>query len=142
MILSPTALSCLNLSTIVAISIIPQKQLTSGKQKIIFRCNNFRFASLICYEDIFPELVKSFAKKDIDFIVVLTNDAWFYRSQSYQRMQMSVLRAVENNIPLIRVSNMGVSGFIDRFGRIKKIKEEEGVFTIQLRSNKNVNKHL
>lgn len=77
------------------------------------------FGTLICYEIIFPGLTRKFYVKGGDFIVNITNDAWFGRTAGpYQHFSMAVLRAVENRKPVIRCANTGISGFIDSSGRI------------------------
>ncbi|MEW6418564.1 MAG: apolipoprotein N-acyltransferase [Nitrospirota bacterium] len=77
------------------------------------------FATLICYEIIFPGLVRKFYSNGGDFIVNITNDAWFGKTTGpYQHFSMAVFRAVENRKPLIRAANTGISGFIDSNGRI------------------------
>jgi apolipoprotein N-acyltransferase len=78
-----------------------------------------QFATLICYEIIFPGLVRKFYANGGDFMVTITNDAWFGRTTGpYQHFSMAVFRAVENRKPVIRAANTGVSGFIDSNGRI------------------------
>jgi len=93
---------------------------TRGDEYTVFKLENgARFASLICSEDIFPGLVRNFAKRDIDFLVNITNDAWFLNTGApYQHAQSSVFRAVENRMPVIRAANTGLSCFIDADGRI------------------------
>ena len=82
------------------------------------------FASLICYEIIFPGLVRKFYAKDGDFIVNITNDAWFGKTAGpYQHFSMAVFRAIENRKPLMRSANTGISGFIDSNGRIVSTTE-------------------
>lgn len=77
------------------------------------------FASLVCYEIIFPGLVRKFYTKNGDFIVAVTNDAWFGKTAGpYQHFIMAVFRAIENRKPVIRSANTGISGFIDSNGRI------------------------
>lgn len=77
------------------------------------------FASVICYEIIFPGLVRKFYSENGDFIVTVTNDAWFGKTAGpYQHFSMAVFRAIENRKPVIRSANTGISGFIDSNGKI------------------------
>lgn len=78
-----------------------------------------RFAGVVCYEIIFPGLVRKFFIDGGDFIVNVTNDAWFGKTTGpYQHFSMAVFRAIENRKPIIRAANTGISGFIDSKGRI------------------------
>lgn len=92
-----------------------------GRQYVRGAVPSGEFATLVCYEIIFPGLVRKFFRDGGDFIVTITNDAWFGRTNGpYQHWSMAVLRAVENRKPVIRAANTGVSGFIDSRGRIVK----------------------
>jgi apolipoprotein N-acyltransferase len=76
---------------------------------------------LICYEVIFPDLVRRMAAGGAEFLVTITNDAWFGDSSApAQHFSMVVLRSVENHRAFARAANTGISGFIDPFGRILK----------------------
>ena len=77
------------------------------------------FGTLVCYEVIFPGLVRKFFIGGGDFIVTVTNDAWFGKTAGpYQHFSMAVFRAIENRKPLIRAANTGISGFIDSNGKV------------------------
>jgi apolipoprotein N-acyltransferase len=94
---------------------------TTGQEHTVMRMLPAKISILICYEIIFPGLVRKFTEKGANLIVSLTNDAWFGRSSApYQHFSMAVLRAVENRVPVVRSANTGVSGFIDAKGNIKR----------------------
>jgi len=89
-----------------------------GNEYTVFNLSN-RFSVLICFEDIFPGLVRRFVQEGALFLVNITNDAWFKKSAApYQHAQASVFRAVENRVNVIRAANTGLSCFIDPKGRI------------------------
>jgi len=93
----------------------------AGEELTIFDLDGKRFGVLICYEGIFDNLVRSFVKKGADFIINITNDAWYERTSApYQHFSFSIFRAIENRVPIVRAANTGVSGFIDSYGRIRK----------------------
>lgn len=80
-----------------------------------------KIATVICYEVIFPDLVRRFVNEGATLMTTITNDAWFGDSAApYQHFSMVVFRAVENRVSFARAANTGVSGFIDRTGRIQK----------------------
>jgi len=95
------------------------RQYTCGLEPLIFSDPVGKFGALICFEVLFPKLTRDLVSRGADFIVNLSNDAWFGRtSEHYQHFSMAVFRAVECRRPLIRSSNTGISGFIDATGKI------------------------
>jgi apolipoprotein N-acyltransferase len=80
-----------------------------------------KFSVVICYEVIFPDLVRRMAAGGAEFLVTITNDAWFGDSSApAQHFSMVVFRSVENHLAFARAANTGISGFIDPFGRVIK----------------------
>lgn len=99
--------------------------MTPGKDYTVFTIPDHkadvvsRFSVLICFEDVFPELSRRFAKEGAEFLVNITNDVWFGRTSCpYQHLAASVFRAVENNLFMVRCANTGVSAFINPNGKI------------------------
>lgn len=81
-----------------------------------------RIAPLICFEDTLPALARQFAPLGAQAFVNLTNDGWFNQSAgSLQHLANAVGRSAENKIPLIRAANTGITGWVDRHGRVREI---------------------
>lgn len=93
-----------------------------GTGAVLFRLPDFpdaAFASLICFEDVFAPLARAAVHAGARLLINQTNDAWFDGSSApVQHMAHSVLRAVENRVPVVRAANSGVSCLIDATGRI------------------------
>jgi apolipoprotein N-acyltransferase len=78
-----------------------------------------RFGVLICYESAFEDLPRKYRAQGADFLVNVTNDAWFGRTNApYQHLSHLVLRAVETRMGVARPANSGISGFLDPLGRL------------------------
>jgi len=76
--------------------------------------------SAICYEVAYPNLTRRNAS-DSDFLVTVSNDAWFTGTAGpWQHLQMVQMRAKENGRWFIRATNTGVTAFIDHEGHIVK----------------------
>ncbi len=94
-------------------------ELSSGNAFVLHQFEGKKFGTPICYEIIFPNLVRKFVKKGADFLVTITNDGWYGNSSApYQHFAIAVVRAVENRRFLLRSATTGVSGIIDPYGRI------------------------
>lgn len=74
---------------------------------------------LICWENLFAPLSREAAGNGAQLLVQLTNDVWFGQSAApHQHNLMSIIRAVENRVPVVIASNAGPSQIIDGYGRI------------------------
>ena len=97
-------------------------------------------ATLICYEDMFPQLAREYVQDDTDFLVNLTNDGWFGEgAEQWQQAAAAIFRAVEDGVPLVRSSNNGLTCWVDPHGRLREIFRDQtgsvygaGVMTIEV----------
>ena len=91
----------------------------SGKEYTLFNIEGIHFGTLICWENIFPELFRKFVRGGANFMINISNEAWFGETAApYHFLTMSVFRAVENHVAVIRSANTGISCFIDPHGKI------------------------
>ena len=80
---------------------------------------SYKLGTAICFESIFPGILRQMTRNGAEILCVITNDVWFGRSSAAeQHMSKSVFRAVENHRYLLRAASTGVSCIIDPHGRI------------------------
>jgi apolipoprotein N-acyltransferase len=78
----------------------------------------------ICYEDIFPAKIRSLMRRGREGRVPgamfnLTNDSWYGKSiEPMEHLALASFRSIEHRRSLVRVTNTGVSAFVDPVGRI------------------------
>ena len=93
-----------------------------GKEIKIFQTKKSPpFSVLICFEDIIPSIAVKSVKMGSKCLINQTNDAWFDpSSQSQQHMAHAIFRCIENNVPMVRACNTGISCIIDNKGRVRQ----------------------
>jgi apolipoprotein N-acyltransferase len=95
-----------------------------GTRREFYRSADMTFSPLICFEIAFESLTTKMVKQNVDFIVNITNDAWFYRSAgTYQHAVMAKFRAVETRKSVFRCANTGYSLIVLPNGQISKKTE-------------------
>lgn len=101
------------------------------------------FGTQICFESIFPILWRLQVLKGAEFFVNLSNDGWFLDTAApYQHLRLNVFRAIENNRPILRSANSGISAYINNTGKIEyqSILNEQDIKIIDLVLPLNQNK--
>lgn len=109
-----------------------------GSERLVFQHPKFRFATPICFEDVFPNHTRLFVRQGLDVIIALTNDYWSLSPvQAKQHFVASLFRAVENRRPMVRATASGLTGHIDADGRIVATLPyyEEAVTVAEVRIN-------
>ncbi|MBI4411185.1 MAG: apolipoprotein N-acyltransferase [Deltaproteobacteria bacterium] len=92
---------------------------TPGNKFTLLENGSLKIGTLVCYEDIFPDLARGFAKTGANLLVNITNDAWYGDSSAqYQHLVFSQFRALENRRPLLRATNTGITAVIDPRGEL------------------------
>ncbi len=86
----------------------------------IERTTNFvRVGSFICYEAAYPDLVRRFVRNGATLLVNVSNDAWFGTTAgARQHLAHAVMRAIENDRDIVRVTNSGISALVTAEGAV------------------------
>ena len=94
--------------------------LATGTSRPVFRYPQYPFGCMICYDIAYSEEARILAGKGCRFIVNLTNEGWFANtSELEQLLAISVFRAIENRIGIIRAGNTGITLTIPPTGLIQ-----------------------
>ena len=95
------------------------RNLTPGRAfRPVDLTKDVRAGIMICYEDVFAYAARELVRNGANFLLVITNDAWYPTStEPEQHYANSVLRTVETRLPMLRCGNSNYSVLIDQFGR-------------------------
>ncbi|MGE5244628.1 MAG: apolipoprotein N-acyltransferase [Betaproteobacteria bacterium] len=90
-----------------------------GTQANLLPVDGHLVSTAICYEIVYPDLVRRFVRGGSQLLTTITNDAWFgSTSAPYQHFEQASMRAVEEGRYLVRSANTGISGIVDPYGRV------------------------
>jgi apolipoprotein N-acyltransferase len=93
-------------------------------------------STAICYEIVYPALIRQSVSRGSQLLTTMTNDAWFGRSSApWQHFAMASMRAIEEGRYLVRAANTGVSGMVDPYGRVGLATDlfVEGAWVVDVR---------
>lgn len=95
-----------------------------GVEPVVFSVASLNFSTPICFEDTFGYISRKFVNNGARAIFNLTNDAWANSLPcQYQHLSMSVFRAVENRVPLVRSTASGQTCIVDPNGRVVQMAD-------------------
>jgi apolipoprotein N-acyltransferase len=94
---------------------------TRGTERKVFRLNGHRYGVFICYESVFADEVRHFARLGAEVLVNISDDGWYGdTSAPWQHLNMLRMRAIENRRWILRDTNNGVTAVIDPYGRVRQ----------------------
>jgi apolipoprotein N-acyltransferase len=92
-----------------------------GKSVQVARTPEGVIGIFICYEAIFPQLVRKFAADGAGVLVNISDDGWYGDSSApFQHFEIARFRAIENGRFLLRGTNNGITAIVDPYGRVRK----------------------
>ena len=91
---------------------------TPGRGLPLYTSELGRFGVVVCYESVFEDLPRKYRAEGANFLVNITNDAWFGRTSApTQHASHLILRAIETRMGVARAANSGITEFVDPMGR-------------------------
>jgi apolipoprotein N-acyltransferase len=92
---------------------------SAGDSVVVLPLDGHPISTAICYEIVYPDLVRRFVAAGSELLTTITNDAWFGPTAApHQHFAQAAMRAIENGRYLVRSANTGISGFVDPYGRV------------------------
>ena len=90
-----------------------------GESMVMLPLGNHLTSTAICYEVVYPSLVREAVLGGSELLTTITNDAWYgHSSAPYQHFEMASMRAIEHGRYLARAANTGISGVVDPYGQV------------------------
>ena len=92
---------------------------TAGTKYTLMPLGDLRAGVFICIEAAHPGIAKSFANEGADVLINISNDGYLGPTPVMrQHLSNAIFRAVENDRDVLRVTNSGISAYIDPRGRV------------------------
>jgi len=107
-----------------------------GHKHKLLKLKGISFGVAICYEALFPGILRDYVNSGAVFMINLSNEAWYSRGdEHHQHLAMTILGAVSCRIDILRVTNDGITAFISASGQTKGRVIERGVADILIANN-------
>jgi apolipoprotein N-acyltransferase len=92
---------------------------TPGDAMVMLPVGQHLVSTAICYEVVYPALVREAVDEGSRLITTITNDAWYgHSSAPHQHFALASMRAIEQGRYMARAANTGISGIVDPYGRV------------------------
>jgi len=92
-----------------------------GSERKTFTISGHRYGIFICYESVFGDEVREFARNGAEVLVNISDDGWYGdTSAPWQHLNMARMRAIENRRWILRDTNNGVTAAIDPYGTVRQ----------------------
>ena len=115
---------------------------TAGTKYSLMPVGTSRAGVFICIESAYPDIARRFTVEGADVLINISNDGYLGRTAVMrQHLANAVFRALENNRPLLRVTNTGITAYITANGEVKDATEgfQTDVRTWSIDSGKRAN---
>ena len=90
-----------------------------GDAMVMLPIGSHLTSTAICYEVVYPSLVRQAVQGGSELLTTITNDGWYGQSSApYQHFALASMRAIEQGRYLARAANTGISGVVDPYGRV------------------------
>ncbi len=92
---------------------------SAGDAIVLLPVNGHPVSTAICYEVVYPSLMRAAVQQGSELLTTITNDGWYgHSSAPYQHFEMAAMRAIEQGRYLARAANTGISGLVDPYGQV------------------------
>jgi apolipoprotein N-acyltransferase len=98
---------------------VGEEDFSAGVGPALFTVRGEPVGASVCYEAVFPEIIRESVREGARWLVNVTNDAWFGDTVApHQHLAMARMRTVEFRRPMVRAANSGISAVIDERGEV------------------------
>lgn len=106
-----------------------------GKEYDLLPLGDARAGIMICFESHFGQMSREYVRNGADVLIEMTNDGYLGPTPVLrQHLANAVFRAVETNRPVLRVTNVGITAYVNELGDVKdpahSYSEDTRVWTV------------